>query len=391
MTSRGATGRSVSRRSQTPAEKISNFFDGDWKKTRSNLFSRDEDTCSRSYNPSHSWDGRTDDSNTDHRLSKIMREVPTQTRRPIALLGSAVIPLELNTDGLAGICVQQEPKTMTTIPLTVEQQTIGMTPTLANLSIPLFVDASKANQSVVESVPMTFSKMQLQPPKFEPINPPSYLKDCGPQLDQKLLNPAQRREILEFEKKKFAADAYARQALAERSKVKERLLGMDYKRGAVGYDNAVNPESEIYGNRAVAYLSEKQKQHEAAEDRKAYLAVKRSSMSHSGNILNPDIMSDSVKTQKFYQNKGGNIHNPSFEETFFRVFKSNKEVTRESALRTQHLRDQDICGKSYDIVTHKEISIWPSNVPERVRKDMVHPSQTSLDGFRNMQGSTRPY
>lgn len=384
---RGTAGNTSFRRGQTPAEKISNFFDRDWKKTRSNLFTRDDS----SYDPSHSWDGRTDDSKNDHRLSKVTQEVPTQTCRPIALMGSAVIPLELNTDGLAGICVQQASKTLTTIPLTVEQQTIGMKPTLADLSVPLFVDAAKESKNVVEAVPMTFSHMQLQPPKFEPIHPPSFLKDCGPQLDQKLLTPAQRREILEFEKKKFAADAYVRQAQADRSKVKERLMGMDYKRGAVGYDNAVNPESEIYGSRAVTYLSEKSKRQEASEARKQYLAVKRSAMSHSGNILNPDLMSNAVKTQKFYQNKGGTVHNPTFDETFFRILMSNKEVVKESAMRTQHLRDQDLHGKKYNIVTHAEISAWPSKVSERVRKDWSHPSQTSLEGFRNMQGSTRPY
>jgi hypothetical protein len=299
--------------------------------------------------------------------------------------------LESNTDGLAGINVQQDAKTLTTIPLTVDQETIGMKSTLVDLSVPMFVKATRSNENVVEAAPTTFSNFQLHGPKFESIKAPSYYKECGPQLDQKLLNPAQRREILEFEKKKFAADSYARQAVSERKKVKDRLLGMDYKRGAIGYDNGINPESEIYGEKAVAYIAEQDKRQQAANSRRANLAARTSSLTYAGNILNPDLLNDCVKTQKFYQNKGGTIHNLTFEETYYRVLESNKEVVKDNKERTQYLRDQDLNGKNYNIVTHAEVSCWPSKSEERIYPRMMHPSQASLHLTRNMQGSTRPY
>merc|ERR1712070_713105 len=107
-----------------------------------------------------------------------------------------------------------------------------------------------------------------------------------------------------------------------------------------------------------------------ADRRRDYLGTKASSMAHSGNILNPDLMSSNVRTEKFYQNKGGDIHAMTFKETYFRVLESNKEFRKKGSNRAQYLRDQDLCGKNYNIVSHVEIESWPSNVPQRVDKRM---------------------
>ena len=360
----------------TPAEKLSNLFDNDWKTSRSNL---------RSGNFPFSSTPKTQSSRIDQ------KEVVTQESKPIALIGSTVVYLEKNTDGLSGINVQQAPTTLASIPLTVEQDTLQMKPNLNRFSIPLCENAKKENKIIIENEQSTFENMQIKPPKFIQVEEPIYYKECGPQLDQKLLNPFQRREILEFEKKKNAADAYIRKAVSDRSKLKEKLVGPDYKRGVVGYDNSINPESEIYGEKAKSYLEDKNNQQIFNENRRSYIAQKTSSIQHSGNILNPDLMSDQIKTEKYYQNKGGNIHALSFEETYFRVLESNKEVSRNNPQRTQNLRNQDLNGKKYNIVSHVPIEVWPSTSSERVYKNLLHPSQTSLYGSRNMQGATRPF
>merc|ERR1711991_823507 len=240
---------------------------------------------------------------------------------------------------------------------------------------------------VMQTAPLSFQKMQMVAPTFEPLPEPSYYKECGPQLDQKLLTPFQRREISEYEKKKNAAHVYIRKALSDRSKTRKILLGVDYQRGVVGYDNAINPESEIYGEGAKDYLQAKSKKSVVNDMRRGYLGQKTSAMGHSGNILNPDLMSSNVRTEKPYQHKGGDIHAPTFDETYFRVLESNKEVKKVNLGRTQFLRDQDLNGKNYNIITHTDIVQWPSKVNERVHRTMTHPSQTSLEGPRNMQGS----
>jgi hypothetical protein len=45
--------------------------------------------------------------------------------------------------------------------------------------------------------------MNVKPVALRVENEPHFLKAAGPQLDQKLLTPAQRREALEYEKRKF--------------------------------------------------------------------------------------------------------------------------------------------------------------------------------------------
>ena len=376
-------------RLMTPAQRLDGFLDRACQGSRSThrTMSKQE------YNPISTWDALSDCSTNDHTLALKFqsKEVVTQHTRPICLIGSRVIPMEKDTDGLAGICVNQDARTLTTIPLSVEQETIGMKSNLDRISVPLCENAVKENKTVVETTPATFQRMQMMPPEFEPVQEPSFYKDCGPQLDKLLLTPAQRREIFEYEKKKAAADLYVRQAVSDRSKLRKNLKGIDYKRGVVGYDNGINPESEIYGENAKAYVEMKDSKQMFDEARRNYLGAKRSNLQHSGNILNPDLMSNDVKTEKYYQNKGGDRHAPTFGETYYRVLESNKEIKRDSAKRTQYLRDQDLNGKNYNIVNHTEIKLWPSKTQERVYERMNHPSQTSLDGPRNLQGSLKPF
>lgn len=386
MTSYSSTKRNSQGRTLTPAQQLTSYFDRDCQFSRSTHRSKNRD-----YDVVHSWDARSDNGENDHTLKVEQKEVATQHTRPICLLGSQVILMEKNSDGLAGICVNQEEKTIASLPLTVEQETIGMKPSLDRISIPLSENAVKENKKIIETVPLTFEKMQLVPPTFTSVKEPSYFKECGPQLDQKLLTPAQRREILEFEKKKFAADSYMRQAVSDRSKLKKNLVGVDFKRGVVGYDNGTNPESEIYGEKAKQYIEAKNQRQIIADSRRDYLGEKKSNMGHSGNILNPDLMSSNVKTEKFYQNKGGKIHALTFQETYYRVLESNKEIRKNSLERTQQLRDQDLSGKNYNIVTHTAIEHWPSKVNTKEDKRLLHPSQASLDGPRNLQGSMRPF
>ena len=388
MSSGKTSRRGKDGRLMTPAQRLDGFLDRTYQGSRSS-----HHTMSRGYDPVNSWDAMSDCGSNNHtlQLKNQSKEVVTQHTRPICLLGSQVINMEKDTDGLAGICVQQDARTLASLPLTIEQKTIGMKPNIDKIAIPMSENAAKENKTVVEIAPATFERMQMIPPKFTPVEEPSFYKECGPQLDQRLLTPAQRREILEYEKKKYAADLYIRQAVSDRTKLKKNLEGFDYKRGVVGYDNSTNPESEIYGENARTYIQMKDNRQMFHEARRNYLGAKRSNMQHSGNILNPDLMNNNVKTEKFYQNKGGNIHAMTFQETYYRVLESNKEVKRDNAARTQHLRDQDLNGKNYNIVNHTEIKHWPSKSKERVYERMTHPSQTSLDGPRNLQGSLRPF
>ena len=108
-------------------------------------------------------------------------------------------------------------------------------------------------------------------------------------------------------------------------------------------------------------------------------------MSTVGNILNPASLSSEVKNQKLYQSKCMKHTVMPLEVTHGRLFPPKLVKKEKFTRRAQYLRNQDICGKNFNIVSHIEVSHWPSDVMERNNKRTCHPSQTSLDVI-NTQG-----
>lgn len=137
---------------------------------------------------------------------------------------------------------------MIQIPLTSEQRDIGMLPDLS-ATIPLRIDSmiSGGEKLVVFDERPSFKNNMVRPPKINSIDVPEVYKEAGPQWDQKLLNPAQRREIFEFEKKRLEAKAFIHDAVGAREKTRKQLEGMNFKRGVLMVDSNLNEDSEIFG------------------------------------------------------------------------------------------------------------------------------------------------
>ena len=140
-------------------------------------------------------------------------------------------------------------------------------------------------------------------------------------------------------------------------------------------DTSDNETSEIYGAKARDIHAENDYKSITKLERRYHLAVNRSSMQTNGNILIPDTIAPRVKIDKFYQNKGGSIHALSFDETFNRLFNRRMEVAP-AAGRTQNIRDCELSGKNYNIVTHAMVKECPSKQFDRdYDKRLGHPSQ----------------
>jgi hypothetical protein len=77
-------------------------------------------------------------------------------------------------------------------------------------------------------------------------------------------------------------------------------------------------------------------------------------------------------------------------DTYDRVF--GKDPYFINPDRTQHIYDQDMAGKHYNIVSHTEPELWRPKfiAQERVDKKLAHPSQQSLERGRNLQGYVEP-
>lgn len=362
-------------------DKFTRLFDKDWNRTRSALRNRYEDEV-RSYDPSYSWDAKSDHPDAFSKFDG-SGAVPVQPSRPMALLGTRVIGLEqqpgqfLNAD--------QPTRQLTTLPLTTDQRDLDMFTDLSG-RVPIVQAAREQRGLVTIEARPVFRNYQLQPPRYQIEQQPEFMRAAGPQGDQCLLNPGQRREIIEFEKRKKEADALTRAATAAREKTRKQIVGQSFRRGILMVDSAFNEESEVYGEAARKHHAEQDYKAQIHLERRSRLATKMSSIATNGNIVVPDSVQPRVPTERVYQSKGGSGHAFSFEETHNRLF-CRQEINKNGG-RTQRIRDAEMSGKQYDIVTLTTLEHWPSRHFDRLEnKGMQHPSQASLEGIRNMQGA----
>ena len=171
----------TTRAKTTPAHKITALFDNDWKATRSAVRTREMDN--RSYDPSHSWDGKQTNPGTFSKLQ--VTYMPAQPINPIVLSGSAVIPLE-DTVGLQVLNVFQPARELCPIPLNQEQRDVFMAPNLKGV-VPMLAEAAEGNKVIVMKEPLGYKNMDVRPASFKQIDVPKCLIEAGPQCDKKVM------------------------------------------------------------------------------------------------------------------------------------------------------------------------------------------------------------
>jgi hypothetical protein len=372
----------ATKQKKSTADKFSELFDQDWGQTKSRLRDRAENR--RTYDITNSWDAKSDNPKSFSRLDQTL--VPFQKTCPIVLSGAAVVELE-DTTGFNAINVKHPEHERTGIPLTINQQDVGMKKDLS-ASIPMVEKVKRDGKTLVMEKSTRFENMQVQPPVFREVEVPEVMKQAGEQVDQKLLNPQQRRQIYETSSKIKCAEDVVREAQVERMKTRKQMAGPQFHRGVLMVDSSDNIHSEIYGEKAREAAAESEYKRQIHLERRSKLAYKTAALDVYGNVLIPDTIGPRVKLEKPYQSKGGNYHALSFEETQNRLFCQIQGPS--ASKRTQMLRDIELSGKDYNITQHTIIEHWPPrNYERQIERVMVHPSQNTLEGQRNVQGSFR--
>ena len=212
--------------------------------------------------------------------------------------------------------------------------------------------------------------------------------EAGPQCDQKLLNPAQRREIMIFEKQKLDAEKSIKESKAFREKTRKQLGGIKFQRGILMIDSSENEQSEIYGKIAAQRRNDQEQKHQIYLERQNNLARNNSATALNGDFIVPNTIPSRVPLAQDFQSKGGNNHAFTFDETYNRIFIRRLGNPAKSS-RTQNLRDNDLNGKNYNLISHTLVEHWPSREVVRLEDQaMKHPSQSSLEGIRSLQGTS---
>lgn len=368
------------------ADKFSQLFDQDWSNTKSRIRTQQENR--RTYDISNSWDARSDNPQEFSRLDQTL--VPFQKSRPIVLSGNCVVQLEENT-GYDTLNIKMPNfKSTSHIPLTVQQKDTGMTNDLTGQIPILDHTVSSSNQILVMDKRPGFENNNLSAPTLKAVAPPEYFHQAGKEVDGKLLNPKQRREVYRLIQQGEDAKQLVNAAQRDRNKTRNLINGAVYHRGIMMCDSNDNVHSEIYGERARRDQADREYKQQIGLERQSNLCKKTSSILVNGNILCPESLGPRVKLEKDFQSKGGDRHGFSFEETHNRLFCRLQGAYGNT--RTQELRDIELSGKDYNIVNHTMIEQWPPRQFERqYEKSMGHPSQQALEHSRNLQGTLRPY
>jgi len=255
------------------ADKLKMHFDEDWRANRSTLKQAIENRAT--YNPTTSWEGRSDNPIPNSRMDQAV-EVAMQTTRPCTLLGKAVVLLE-NPEGMTVYNVQGISKTKSSIPLTLEQRELGMVDNNLSATIPL-VELAKKENKVILLENSEYRNFQLRGPTFKLETAPEFLPPPGFECSDKRLNPAQQRLAQDFNRKKALADRYVQEAVAHRLRTKDIMGGPRHHRGVLMVDSADNINSEVYGDKATQYEQRRLQSSEAQLRKREFLATKSSAM-----------------------------------------------------------------------------------------------------------------
>ena len=261
-----------------------------------------------------------------------------------------------------------EPTKAVTVPLTLEQSDLGMESSLFG-AIPMSDSVGKEDHSVFLAQTGNLCLANLQKHTFEVVRLPSYIIEAGPQCDQKLLTPLQRREYMTFEKRKLDANLAIKRSKAFRTKSRDNIsTGKNFRENSISDFDDTN----THGFTA-AENHEIKRTLRLHSDRKDYLAQKSSATSINGDFILPNTIPQSVPLITDIQKKGGSNNLSSFDDTFKRLFVA-KEKKSSSTERTQGIRDRDLYGKEYNHISHSKIEHWPSRKIERMV--YAHPQES---------------
>ena len=195
-----------------------------------------------------------------------------------------------------------------------------------------------------------------------------------------LVAPAERRAALEFEVKRQRAAKTLRSAEMQARRLTQYMRS-HHPHGVLGVDSTANAESAVYGAAAVGMKDFRDHRASHSERRRANqskILVATDRHGYDPFVHDPTYRADI----HFMQQKAS--HAP-YADTNARIFQKRDHFANPT--RRQSLRDQDISGKDYDVITHTKVQLYPSTKPVRVNKILAHPSQQSSERGRNVQGS----
>jgi len=293
------------------------------------------------YDPMTSWDGMAEDSETFSRLTQGTRVVPLENHPDGGLLGSVALErgqiprtdAQDDADGEAdsrGGGLYGRPEDNVNNPERAEDSTV------------LF------NQRFTLGV--------VEVPRAISVKAPACMSKIG------LLTPTERREIMEFEKFNLQSKRTRHKADLD-NKRRVQIMKSRHPEGCVGVDGPAAGDTEVYKDKAYMLQAKNGTMVQHSNGRRGLLAGKQSSVNGKGRrLLGHDHGIKNAAETKFCQSKGGGARRQI--NTHQRLFMDDPRSLNPA--RTQHLRNEDLAGKNFNIVTGAGHEHHRSNAPFKV-------------------------
>mmetsp|Transcript_24431 Transcript_24431/g.31767 ORF Transcript_24431/g.31767 Transcript_24431/m.31767 type:complete len:403 (-) Transcript_24431:200-1408(-) len=337
------------------------------------------------YDPTLSWDGLSANPQT---FSKFDID-PRVTGKHI-LAGTRL--LETSSELPDGVFegVSNSKAGINQVPRTLEQRDCEFNPAERSL-------ADSAEQLSLSFSNQRFMNMQMESVKVgsgtvsdivsSSIKPnPAGLGE----LKRYLLTPEERRHILKCEIEDKAARELAKKAQLQHRRLVQ-VLRDRYPQGAIRVDGINNIESDVYSDRALSRMEEHQRKEmhtNARRDRLRDLTMQEPRFGHDPFKHNEELLPP--HETKFIQSK--KVRPGVRENTQDNLFGTIEH--RHNTERMQELRNRDLNGKNYNLVSKTKIEHWQCTTPDHSQQHdysfMSHPSQASLESQRSLQGVAHP-
>ena len=320
------------------------------------------------YDPARSWDGLSVDPRPFSRLDT--KPLPGCGKHALSagMAGHRVVELGPSPEGGA-LCFGPSQYTGT-IPLTETQESCARMPGSGDAAV---VEVSRFDNNHVVPAEVRLVATPACVPKV-------FAAGIADDLGGALVAPRERVQALNFEVKQQRAAKVLRRAEMQARRLTQYMRA-HHPNGVLGVDSTANRRSAVYG----AHAAEMQ---DLASYRTHHADRRRGNLS---NILVGEqrhgydpFAHDPTPRSDIYFMQQKACH-PPYADTNARIFMKRDHAVNKD--RRQHLRDMDIFGKSYDVVTHAKVELFPSSVTERTNKILAHPSQQSEERGRNTQGS----
>ena len=323
------------------------------------------------YDPARSWDGLSVDPRPFSRLDT--KPLPGCGKHALSagMAGTRVVELGPSPEGGA-LCFGPAATGEGKIPLTETQESCERLPGSGDAAV---MEVSRFDTNHVVPAEVVVVETPLCVPK---VVAAAGADDLGGAL----VAPQERVEALQFEVKQQRAARVLRRAEMQARRLTQYMRA-HHPNGVLGIDSTANRKSAVYG----AHAGEMQ---DLATYRANHAGKRRDNLSkilvgEQRHGYDPFAHDPTYRPNIHFMQQKAYTSHPPYADTNVRIFQKRDSVV--NAPRRQHLRDMDIFGKTYDIVTHAEVEQFPSAVNERVNKILAHPSQQSEERGRNTQGS----